>query len=64
MRFVDVKVLDSNPLHVKSARNEVYWASAHRLLDLAMMKVSLSDPMVPSGRVIAQQIKVTLGISD
>ncbi|KAA0056229.1 hypothetical protein E6C27_scaffold967G00160 [Cucumis melo var. makuwa] len=26
------------------------------------MKVGLSDPMVPSGRVIAQRIKVTLGI--
>ena len=26
-------------------------------------KVGLSDPMVPSGRVIAQWIKVTLGIT-
>ena len=25
-------------------------------------KVGLSDPMVPSGRVVAQWIKVTLGI--
>jgi len=26
-------------------------------------KVALSDPTVPSGRVVAQQIKVTLGIT-
>ena len=29
----------------------------------AGMKVSLSDPMVPRGRLVVQQIKVTLGIT-
>ena len=34
-----------------------------RLISRAETKVGLSDPAVPSGRAVAQQIKGTLGIT-
>jgi hypothetical protein len=34
-----------------------------RLMSRAETKVGLSDPVVPNGRAIAQQIKGTLGIT-
>ena len=47
--------------HAKSVRVEVRLTA--RLIGRADAKAGPSDPVIPSGRVIAQQIKGTLGIT-
>ncbi len=47
--------------HAKSVKVEGYLTA--RLMGRADAKAGLSDPVIPSGRVIAQQIKGTPGIT-
>ena len=51
--------LDGNQLESAKAKGSL----TARLTSQAETKVGLSDPTVPSGRAVAQRIKVTLGIT-